>query len=91
LLGLLRSRRHPGLILATGGTTGTPKLVLHDLALLFSTVPVRDGRPLRILPLMRFDHIGGLDMAWRALGSRQVLVAPPTALAPLPNGPDPVP
>jgi acyl-CoA synthetase (AMP-forming)/AMP-acid ligase II len=78
----LRARHHPGLILATGGTTGTPKLVLHDLAALLATVPVRTVQSRRTLPLMRFDHIGGLDMAWRALAGRQVLVAPPAEFTP---------
>ena len=82
LLGELRARDHAGLVLATGGTTGTPKLVLHDLAVLLTTVPVRAGRAKRTLPLMRFDHIGGLDMAWRALAGGQVLVAPPVELNP---------
>lgn len=31
---------------------------------------------------MRFDHIGGLDMVWRALGSGHVLVAPPAEITP---------
>jgi acyl-CoA synthetase (AMP-forming)/AMP-acid ligase II len=78
----LRLRHHPGLILATGGTTGIPKLVLHDLTALLATVPVRTSHARRTLPLMRFDHIGGLDMAWRALAGRQVLVAPPPELTP---------
>jgi acyl-CoA synthetase (AMP-forming)/AMP-acid ligase II len=77
LLAQLRAAGHPGLILATGGTTGTPKLVLHDLTALLATVPVKQSAARRIMPLMRFDHIGGLDMAWRALGSGHVLVAPP--------------
>ena len=82
LLGRLRDRRHPGLILATGGTTGRAKLVLHDLDTLLSTLPVKTGRPWRTLPLMRFDHIGGLDIAWRALAGGQTIVAPPDVLTP---------
>ena len=78
----LSERKHPGLVLATGGTTGVPKLVLHDLSALLATVPVRKGQRRRTLPLMRFDHIGGLDMAWRALAGQQVMVAPPTELSP---------
>jgi acyl-CoA synthetase (AMP-forming)/AMP-acid ligase II len=82
LLDKLLARRHPGLILSTGGTTGTPKLVLHDLAALLATIPVREARPRRILPLMRFDHIGGLDVAWRAIGCAQVLISPPAETSP---------
>jgi acyl-CoA synthetase (AMP-forming)/AMP-acid ligase II len=77
LIGELRARGNPGLILATGGTTGTPKVLLHDLDSLLAVAPVKAGRPWRTLPLMRFDHIGGLDMAWRALAGGHVLVAPP--------------
>jgi acyl-CoA synthetase (AMP-forming)/AMP-acid ligase II len=82
LFGELRGRGHPGLILSTGGTTGTQKLVLHDFASLLATVPVRSGRTRRTLPLMRFDHIGGLDMAWRALAAGQTLIEPPSAISP---------
>lgn len=77
LLAPLHEAGRPGLILATGGTTGEPKLVLHDLDALLGTVPVKQTAARRIMPLMRCDHIGGLDMAWRALGSGHVMVAPP--------------
>ncbi len=73
----LKSRGQPGLLLGTGGTSGTPKLVLHDLAALLRAIPVRSGVVRRVLPLMRFDHIGGLDIAWRALAAGHILVAPP--------------
>ena len=82
LFGELRGRAQPGLILATGGTTGAPKLLLHDLSALLAAVPLKAGRPRRTLPLMFFDHIGGLDMAWRALAGGQILVAPPAELSP---------
>jgi acyl-CoA synthetase (AMP-forming)/AMP-acid ligase II len=82
LLAPLRAAGRPGLILATGGTTGVPKLVLHDLVALLATVAVKQSVARRIMPLMRFDHIGGLDMVWRALGSGHVLVAPPAELTP---------
>ena len=81
-MGELWRRNHPGLILATGGTTGSPKLVLHDLQSLLATIPIGSAPARRTLPLMRFDHIGGLDMAWRALAGQQVLVAPPAVLTP---------
>jgi acyl-CoA synthetase (AMP-forming)/AMP-acid ligase II len=82
LLAPLREAGRPGLILATGGTTGEPKLVLHDLQVLLATVPLKQSPARRLMPLMRFDHIGGLDMVWRALGSGHVLVAPPAEIAP---------
>lgn len=82
LMGKLQAAGVPGLILATGGTAGTPKLVLHNLVALLATIPVKTRRPARVLPLMHFDHIGGLDMAWRALATGQVLVAPPEKITP---------
>lgn len=77
LIGELSRRQHPGLILATGGTTGTPKLVVQDLVALWEAIPLKEAHRARILPLMHWDHIGGLDMWWRALGSRQAVVHPP--------------
>jgi acyl-CoA synthetase (AMP-forming)/AMP-acid ligase II len=82
LLGELRGREHAGLILATGGTTGAAKLVLHDLTALLASVPIKEGQAWRTMPLMRFDHIGGLDAALRALAGRQVLVEPPAEITP---------
>ncbi len=83
LLGELRQRDHPGLILATGGTGGNPKIVLHDLTALLAAISIKSHATRRTMPLMRFDHIGGLDMAWRALGGGHTLVAPPAEITPV--------
>jgi len=81
LIAQVKDRDHAGLILTTGGTTGRPKLVLHDLEALLAVNRVSAGASRRILPLMRFDHIGGLDVVWRALAGGHVLVAPPDVLS----------
>jgi acyl-CoA synthetase (AMP-forming)/AMP-acid ligase II len=81
LFDVLLSRGNPGLVLATGGTTGEPRLVLHDFCALLATMPIRESEPQRILPLMRLDHIGGLDMVCRALASGNIIVAPPRDLS----------
>lgn len=78
LVEALKERGHPGLVLATGGTTGIPKVMLHDLVSLWSTVPLRPtDSPRRILPLMKLDHIGGLDALWRALAAGHIVVDSP--------------
>ncbi|MFO1451559.1 MAG: class I adenylate-forming enzyme family protein [Opitutaceae bacterium] len=82
LLRTLRATAHPGLILGTGGTTGRPKLVLHDLERLLGSIPVATSRSRSLLPLMRLDHIGGLDMVWRALAGGHTVVEPPLPLSP---------
>jgi acyl-CoA synthetase (AMP-forming)/AMP-acid ligase II len=83
LLAPLVATQRAGLVLATGGTTGKPKLVLHDFDVLLREIAVgQSPHPRRLLPLMRFDHIGGLDMAWRAMARGHVLVKPPSDLSP---------
>lgn len=82
LLAELHGRGNPGLILLTGGTTGRPKAVLHDLTALAGALKVKNGLGPRVLPLMHFDHIGGIDMALRALAGGQTLVAPPAERTP---------
>jgi acyl-coenzyme A synthetase/AMP-(fatty) acid ligase len=82
LLAELRRRDHPGLILLTGGTTGQPKAVLHDGVALAAGHRMKPGPGPRVLPLMHFDHIGGIDMTLRALAGGQILVAPPAERSP---------
>jgi acyl-coenzyme A synthetase/AMP-(fatty) acid ligase len=62
LFAKLRQRRTSGLILLSSGSTGKPKAILHDLdALLDLRKSVRANRRLKILLLLMFDHIGGIN------------------------------
>ena len=68
-----------GLVLFTSGTTGRSKTILHDLPkLLYSQQPVKQGRARRILLLMHLDHIGGLDIAVKALANCSTIYVPPS-------------
>jgi acyl-CoA synthetase (AMP-forming)/AMP-acid ligase II len=58
----LRERNAAGLVLLSSGSTGKPKAVLHDLHKLFdSKQGMHRSRQLKILLLLMFDHIGGIN------------------------------
>lgn len=54
----LRTRQTPGLILLTSGTTGEPKVVVHDAGRMLNKIS-KPGRTQRTLGFLSFDHIGG--------------------------------
>jgi long-chain acyl-CoA synthetase len=62
LLAELRASGHPGLVIFTSATTGESKAALHD----FTRVLERYRKPraaTRMLALLIFDHIGGINTA----------------------------
>ncbi len=65
-----------GLILFSSGTTGTPKAMLHDLVRLTEGYAVKAGPGPSTLAFLHYDHIGGLDILFRALASGAPLVIP---------------
>ena len=75
LLGELRRRGNPGLILFSSGSTGRPKAILHDLS--HFLIRYRTPRPTwRTLAFLRFDHIGGINTLLHTLFNRGVLIVP---------------
>jgi len=67
----------PGLVLFSSGTTGSPKVMLHDFDRMLGCYSLRTQRDYRVLLFLFFDHIGGLDTLFRSLmnGSTLVVVA----------------
>jgi len=76
LLEKLRTMGHAGLVIFSSGTTGKPKAMLHDLDQLIAGYALKPFRDLRLLLLMHFDHIGGIDVFLRGFASGVTLVKP---------------
>ncbi|EEP74971.1 adenylating enzyme cmlK [Micromonospora sp. ATCC 39149] len=71
MIGRLSTEDAAGLILLSSGSTGAPKVILHNLDALVSEKltkrPRRSSNALNILMVLMFDHIGGINSLLSAL------------------------
>lgn len=72
----LRSRKHAGLLLLSSGSTGQPKMMVHDLDVLVDTFRGRREKRLRFVLFLMFDHIGGINTLLNCLAATATFVIP---------------
>lgn len=71
------NKKHSGIVLFSSGTTGKPKVMVHDFNnLLNSFTPPRKQRGLVFMMFLMFDHIGGLNTLLSCLNVGTPMVIP---------------
>jgi acyl-CoA synthetase (AMP-forming)/AMP-acid ligase II len=73
LLAELKSKKEPGLILFSSGTTAEPKAALHNLLQLMEKFK-KPGKTLKTIAFLLFDHIGGFNTMMHALANGGTIV-----------------
>ena len=72
----LLERQHPGLVIFSSGSSGAPKAILHDFAVILEKFrQVRQKKT--TLTFLLFDHIGGIDTMFNTFGSGGAVVTVP--------------
>ncbi len=69
----LKDRRHPGLLVFTSGSSGQPKVIVHDVKTLMTKF-YADKKPQRLITFLLFDHMGGLNTLFHSLSSGSMAV-----------------
>ena len=71
----LRSKKRPGLVLFSSGSTGKSKAIFHDLSLLLNKFKV-PRKTMRTLVFLQFDHIGGVNTLLYTLANGGTAIVP---------------
>jgi long-chain acyl-CoA synthetase len=72
----LLARQHPGLVIFSSGSSGAPKAILHDFAVILEKFrQVRQKKT--TLTFLLFDHIGGVDTMFNTFASGGTVVTVP--------------
>lgn len=76
LLAKLRQTGHPGMILFSSGSSGTPKAILHDFALVTDKFR-KQGLPIVAIAFLMLDHFGGINTILSILSGLGTVVTVP--------------
>jgi acyl-CoA synthetase (AMP-forming)/AMP-acid ligase II len=74
LLQRLQDGGQPGLLLWSGGTTGAPRIVVHDAIRFLGGYTLTERGPQNLLSLYQWDHIAGIDAQFQAMMRGATLV-----------------
>lgn len=69
----LKKQKHPGLVLLSSGSSGSPKAAVHDFISLLEKFKTKRNS-LRTINFLQFDHWGGLNTMFHTLANLGVLV-----------------
>ena len=69
---LLKDKNKPGLVLFTSGTSGEPKVAVHDFSKLLEKFKVA-RKPMKTINFLLFDHWGGLNTLLHTLSNAGVV------------------
>tara|TARA_X000000950_G_scaffold119545_1_gene149789 strand:+ start:6191 stop:7531 length:1341 start_codon:yes stop_codon:yes gene_type:complete len=73
----ITSQDNCGIVLFSSGTTGAPKVMVHNFShLLQNFTPPRRQKTLKFLLFLMFDHIGGLNTLLSCLNNGSPIVIP---------------